>query len=97
MPVSCGDAGAALLLPEDELTETGLEDLLWRLCSTEDKLSELARNSHSCAFPDAAQVVGALCLEHGLCLKIATTRTDLRVMTCAGSGRSILSASVAPA
>ena len=58
------DAGAALLLPEDELTETGLEDLLWRLCSTEDKLSELARNSHSCAFPDAAQVVGALCLEH---------------------------------
>ena len=58
------DAGAALLLPEDELTETGLEDLLWQLCSTEDKLSELARNSRSCAFPDAAQVVGALCLEH---------------------------------
>ena len=58
------DAGAALLLPEDELTETGLEDLLWRLCSTEDKLSELARNSRSCAFPEAAQAVGALCLEH---------------------------------
>lgn len=58
------DAGAALLLPEDELTETGLEDLLWQLCSTGDKLSELARNSRSCAFPDAAQVVGALCLEH---------------------------------
>ncbi|MDE0155566.1 MAG: undecaprenyldiphospho-muramoylpentapeptide beta-N-acetylglucosaminyltransferase [Gammaproteobacteria bacterium] len=58
------DAGAALLLPEDELTETGLEDLLWQLFSTEDRLSELARNSRSCAFPDAAQAVGALCLEH---------------------------------
>ena len=58
------DAGAALLLPEDELTETGLEDLLWQLCSTEDKLSELARNSRSCACPDAAEAVGALCLEH---------------------------------
>ena len=58
------DAGAALLLPEDELTETGLADLLWQLCSAEDKLSELARNSRSCAFPDAAQAVGALCLEH---------------------------------
>ena len=58
------DAGAALLLPEDELTETGLEDLLWQLCSTEDKLSELGRNSRSCAFPDAAEAVGALCLEY---------------------------------
>lgn len=58
------DAGAALLLPEDELTETGLENLLWQLFSTGDRLSELARNSRSCAFPDAAQAVGALCLEH---------------------------------
>ena len=58
------DAGAALMLPEDELTETGLEDLLWQLFSTRDRLSELARNSRSCAFPDAAQAVGALCLEH---------------------------------
>ena len=58
------DAGAALLLPEDELTETGLEDLLWQLCSTEDRLSGLARNSRCCAFPDAAETVGALCLEH---------------------------------
>ena len=58
------DAGAALMLPEDELTETGLEDLLWQLFSTKDRLSELARNSRSRAFPDAAQAVGALCLEH---------------------------------
>ena len=58
------DAGAALLLPEDELTEAGLENLLWQLVSTGDRLSELARNSRSCAFPDAAQAVGALCLEH---------------------------------
>ena len=58
------DAGAALLLPENELTGEGIEDMLWRLCSAGDRLSELARNSRSCAFPDAAQAVGALCLEH---------------------------------
>ena len=57
------DAGAALLLPEDELTETGLEDLLWQLCSSGDRLSELARNTRSCAFPEAAQAVASLCLE----------------------------------
>ena len=58
------DAGAALLLPEDELTGAGIEDLLWQLCSTENRLSEMARNTRLCAFPDAAQAVGALCLEH---------------------------------
>ena len=58
------DAGAALLLPEDELTDAGLEDLLWQLCSSGNRLAELARNSRSCAFPAAAQAVGALCLEH---------------------------------
>ena len=57
------DAGAALLLPEDELTMTGLEDLLWQLCSAEDSLSDLARKARQCAFPEAAQTVGALCLE----------------------------------
>ena len=58
------DAGAALLLPEDELTGAGIEDLLWQLCSTENRLSELARNTRLCAFPGAAQAVGSLCLEH---------------------------------
>ena len=58
------DAGAALLLPEDELSETRMEDLLWQLCSNGNRLSELARNARRCAFPDAAQAVGALCLEH---------------------------------
>ena len=58
------EAGAALLLPENELTETGMEDLLWQLCSSEDRLPELARNARRCAFPGAAQAVGALCMEH---------------------------------
>ena len=57
-------AGAALLAPEHELTEAGIEDLLWHLCSDRDRLSELARNARCCAFPDAAQAVGALCMEH---------------------------------
>ena len=58
------DAGAALLLPEDELTETSMEDLLWQLCSSGNRLPELARNARRCAYPGAAQAVGALCLEH---------------------------------
>ncbi len=58
------DAGAALLLPEEELTEAGIEDLLWRLCSVENRLSELARNARLCAFPDATQAVGDRCLEY---------------------------------
>ena len=58
------DAGAALLIPEDKLTGEGIEDMLWRLCSSADRLSELERNTRSCAFPDAAEAVGALCLEH---------------------------------
>ena len=58
------DAGAALLLPENELTAPALEALLWRLCSAENRLSDLALNTRQCAFPDAAQAVGALCMEH---------------------------------
>ena len=58
------DAGAALLLPEDELTGARMEDLLWQLCGSGNRLPELARNARRCAFPGAAQAVGALCLEH---------------------------------
>lgn len=58
------DAGAALLLPENELTEAGIEELLWQLCRAGGRLSELARNARRCAFPGAAQAVAALCLEH---------------------------------
>ena len=57
------DRGAALLLPENELTETRVEDLLWHLCSTENRLFELAQKSRLQAYPDAAQTVGSLCLE----------------------------------
>ena len=57
------DAGAALLLPENELNEARIEDLLWQLCSTENRLFELARKTRIHAYPDAAQTVGAFCLE----------------------------------
>ena len=57
------DSGAALLLPETELTEARIEDLLWQLCSTENKLFELAQKTRMHAYPDAAQTVASLCLE----------------------------------
>ncbi len=57
------DSGAALLLPENELTEARIEDLLWRLCSTENRLFELAQKTRMQAYPDAAQTVASLCLE----------------------------------
>ena len=57
------DAGAALLLPENELTEARIEGLLWQLCSTEGKLFELAQKTRIHAYPDAAQAVGSFCLE----------------------------------
>ncbi len=58
------DAGAAALLPENELTETAVAELLWQLCGTDNSLSERAQKARLCAFPAAAQTVGALCLEH---------------------------------
>ena len=57
------DAGAALLLPENDLTETRIADLLWQLCSTENRLFELAQKTRVHAYPDAAQTVGLFCLE----------------------------------
>lgn len=57
------DAGAALLLPENELTEARIADLLWQICSAEHTLSELGRKIRSHAWPDAAQAVGSLCVE----------------------------------
>ena len=57
------DAGAALLLPENELTEAGIADLLWQICSAEDTLFELGRKIRSHALPDAAREVGSLCME----------------------------------
>ena len=57
------DAGAAMLLLENELTEERIDDLLWQLCSAERSLFELGQKIRSHAFPDAAQTVGSLCLE----------------------------------
>ena len=57
------DAGAALLLPENELTEERIAELLWQLCSEDDSLFELGRKMRTHACPDAARAVGSLCLE----------------------------------
>ena len=56
------DTGAALLLPENELTEARIEDLLWRLCSAEDALAGMREKIRSHARLDAVQAVGSLCL-----------------------------------
>jgi len=58
------DAGAAVLLPESELTETAVAELLWQLCGTNNRLSAMAQQARQCAFPAAAQAVGSLCLEY---------------------------------
>ncbi len=58
------DAGAAVMLPESELTETALAELLWQLCGASNCLAGMAQQARQCAFPAAAQAVGALCLEY---------------------------------
>jgi len=55
------DQGAALLLPQNELTAQKLADLLSTL--TREKLLNLAIAARSLAKPDATQVVADACIE----------------------------------
>lgn len=57
------DAGAALLLPERELSERRLADELSRLLAGgRDRVLQMARAARAVAVPDAAQRVTQLCL-----------------------------------
>lgn len=56
------ERGAAILLPEDELTGEKIEGLLVELCATKSRLLNVAEKASELACPDAAETVGLLCL-----------------------------------
>lgn len=61
------DAGAAVLLPQSELTPQKLAEELKTLIKNPERIAAMARNALSLAKPDAAQRVAELCLmEAGL-------------------------------
>ena len=57
------DAGAAVLLPQSELTAEGLAEWVCRLCESRDQLTEMSRNARRLALPNAARDVANICLE----------------------------------
>lgn len=57
------DAGAALLMPQDELTQATLSSLLEELCSNRDRLIEMSITARDLAKPHATDDVAALCAE----------------------------------
>jgi len=59
------DAGAAILVPQDELNTVQLAGLLTDLAGQRDVLLEMACRARELAIPDAARRVARLCLEAG--------------------------------
>ena len=55
------DTGAAILMPQDELTQESLSALLEALCSNRDKLIEMSIVAREQAKPNATDEVAALC------------------------------------
>ncbi len=58
------EAGAALLLPEANLTPAALADALQPLVEDRKRLSDMAARARERAVPDAADRVAALCMEY---------------------------------
>jgi len=56
------DAGAALLVPQTELTVTSLTDLLCRFHGERNTLLDMAIIARQQAFPDAASRIGEICM-----------------------------------
>ncbi|MGH8460018.1 MAG: undecaprenyldiphospho-muramoylpentapeptide beta-N-acetylglucosaminyltransferase [Stenotrophobium sp.] len=56
-------AGAALLVPESELTAQKLAELLQSLISDREKLVRMAQAARGCATPDSVQKIVDACLE----------------------------------
>jgi UDP-N-acetylglucosamine--N-acetylmuramyl-(pentapeptide) pyrophosphoryl-undecaprenol N-acetylglucosamine transferase len=56
-------AGAAILVPQTELTATALAEILARFNNRRAALLDMAREARSLARPDAARQVAGLCLE----------------------------------
>lgn len=57
------DSGAAVLIPQAELTPAHLSGVIRDLLGTPGKLGDMSRKARSLARPDAARVVAAICLE----------------------------------
>ena len=57
------EVGAAILLPQSELTADTLGNLLRELLSNPQRLLEMAQASRRLARPQAAETVGRACLE----------------------------------
>jgi UDP-N-acetylglucosamine--N-acetylmuramyl-(pentapeptide) pyrophosphoryl-undecaprenol N-acetylglucosamine transferase len=57
------NAGAALLIPQEQLSSDWLADTLARFAGQRDKLLDMARRARELARPDAARRVALLCLE----------------------------------
>ena len=58
------DAGAAKLLPQQDLSAEGLANLLWTLCGDRTEVLRMAEAARAVAVSDAAAVVGRACLEN---------------------------------
>ena len=56
------EQGAAILLPENELTEEKIATLLFELCTPKSNLLNMAERIGKLAHPAAAEAVGLLCL-----------------------------------
>ena len=57
------DAGAAILMPQNDMTKETLSELLENLCSDRDKLIEMSFKARALAKPQATTEVAAICAE----------------------------------
>lgn len=57
------DAGAGILMPQDNMSKQTLSALLEDLCSNRDKLIEMSFNARALAKPQATNEVAAICAE----------------------------------
>jgi len=57
------DAGAAILMPQDDMTKQTLSELLADLCNDRDKLIEMSYKARALAKPNATAEVAAICAE----------------------------------
>lgn len=55
------EAGAAVLMPQDEMSKTSLSDLLDELCMDRSKLLEMSIKARELAKPQATEEVAAIC------------------------------------
>ncbi|MFQ6021695.1 MAG: undecaprenyldiphospho-muramoylpentapeptide beta-N-acetylglucosaminyltransferase [Acidiferrobacterales bacterium] len=57
------DREAAILVAQDEFVGPRVRELLMQFAANRELLGKMAMNAHRCAMPDAAELVGQLCME----------------------------------